>query len=194
MQIDVDADGPLLDAALELFGDLGIARTTIGDIARKAGVNRVTVYRRIGSKDELVQAVMSREATRLFQAVHAAAAAQQTFTDRIAHGFASTVTSVRDKPVLQAMFASADPTVLGQLTTGAAGMLEGALAVTTALIAQAESEQLPGLVPVVPHAAEMLVRLAHSILLTPAVDVPLQTYDDLLQFAHRTLLPAITAC
>lgn len=79
MHIDLDADGPLLDAALELFGELGIARTTIGDVARKANVNRVTVYRRIGSKDELVQAVMTREATRLFEAVHAAAAARSTF-------------------------------------------------------------------------------------------------------------------
>lgn len=193
MTIDPDADAPLLDAAFDLFGELGIARTTIGDIARKAGVNRVTVYRRIGSKDQLVQAVMTREATRLFAAVHAAAQAQETFPERIAHGFACTVTSVRDKPVLQSMFASADPAVLDQLTSGAAGLLEGALVVTSTLIDQAVAENLPGVVPVIPHAPELLVRLAHSILLTPGVDVPLSSYNEILEFAYRTLLPAITA-
>lgn len=193
MHIDLDADGPLLDAALELFGELGIARTTIGDVARKANVNRVTVYRRIGSKDELVQAVMTREATRLFEAVHAAAAARSTFPERIAHGFACTVTSVRDEPVLQTMFASADPTVMGRLTINGADLLEGAMAVTATLLEQAAAEKLPGLVATIPNAPELIVRLAHSILLTPAVGVPLATYDEIVEFAYRTLLPAITA-
>ena len=53
-------DGPILDAALELFGEVGIPRTTIGDVAKRAKINRVTVYRRIGSKDELVRAVIDR--------------------------------------------------------------------------------------------------------------------------------------
>ncbi|MEO6472683.1 MAG: helix-turn-helix domain-containing protein, partial [Aeromicrobium sp.] len=85
----------ILDAALLLFADIGIQRATIGDVANRAGVNRVTVYRRIGSKDELVEAVILREATRLFSEVADAASLGETFGDRVAGGFATTILSMR---------------------------------------------------------------------------------------------------
>ncbi len=45
----------LPDAALAQFEDMGLRRTTIEDIAKRAGVDRVTVYRRLGSKDDVIQ-------------------------------------------------------------------------------------------------------------------------------------------
>ncbi|MBT0567253.1 TetR/AcrR family transcriptional regulator [Williamsia sp. CHRR-6] len=194
MTTPTDVDEDLLDAALELFGDLGIERTTINDVARKAGVNRVTVYRRIGSKVELVAAVMAREAVRLFEAVAAAAKAQPTFSERLAHGFATTVESVRSNPVLVAMSQSGTDLVLGQLTTAGGEILGAAMMATQSMIDTAVEDQVPGVVPVLPYANELLVRVAHSILLTPEVAAPLSTYDDLVEFALSTLLPAICVC
>ncbi|MGB6053265.1 MAG: helix-turn-helix domain-containing protein, partial [Rhodococcus sp. (in: high G+C Gram-positive bacteria)] len=77
-------DDPILDAAFELFGEVGIARTTIGDVAKRARINRVTVYRRIGSKDELIRALMTRESSRLLASVSTAASQQSTRADRTA--------------------------------------------------------------------------------------------------------------
>src|SRR5919201_812188 len=78
----------ILDGALEQFQLVGLRRSTIDDVARRARVGRVTVYRRIGQKDELVEAVILRELRRLFAAVDAATATLATVEERTAEGFA----------------------------------------------------------------------------------------------------------
>src|SRR5918911_937214 len=85
----------ILDAALEQFQLVGLRRPTIDDVARRARVGRVTVYRRIGQKDELVRAVILRELRRLFAAVDAATAPLTTVEERLAEGFAVVLRTVR---------------------------------------------------------------------------------------------------
>ncbi|MFC8797484.1 TetR/AcrR family transcriptional regulator [Promicromonospora sp. NPDC057138] len=55
---DPRADEAILRAALELFTEHGHAGTSIEQIARRAGVGKLTVYRRWGSKDELIAAAV----------------------------------------------------------------------------------------------------------------------------------------
>ncbi|KQU55421.1 hypothetical protein ASG84_21665 [Rhodococcus sp. Leaf278] len=182
-------DGPILDAALELFGEVGIPRTTIGDVAKRAKINRVTVYRRIGSKDELVRAVTARESTRLFVAVAEAAAEQTSQADRAAHGFATTIDSVRTNPVLLKMFDSESALVLEQLTTNASMLLASAIDAATQIArGEVDSDRFE-----IPDAPEIVVRVVHSILLTPAAGAALETYDELLAFAHRSIVPLLVS-
>lgn len=51
---DPAADAAILRAAAELFVERGVDRTSIELIARRAGVAKVTVYRRWSSKEELL--------------------------------------------------------------------------------------------------------------------------------------------
>ena len=85
----------VLDAALAQFEDIGIRRSTIEDIARRAGIDRVTVYRRVGSKVDVIQAVIAREVQRLIANVTAAGASPPTFEERIAVAF---TTAIRARP------------------------------------------------------------------------------------------------
>jgi AcrR family transcriptional regulator len=48
----------LLDAGLELFGTQGVARVTVEDICREAGLTKRYFYERFSSFDEFVDAVM----------------------------------------------------------------------------------------------------------------------------------------
>ena len=61
---DQDSDDALgeriLEAALACFEEVGIRRTSMDDIARTAGVGRMTVFRRFGSKDRLAEVVLLR--------------------------------------------------------------------------------------------------------------------------------------
>jgi AcrR family transcriptional regulator len=50
----------LLDAAARTFSSVGIRGATTREIARKAGVNEVTLFRHFKSKEQLLRAVLQR--------------------------------------------------------------------------------------------------------------------------------------
>lgn len=49
----------ILGAALEVFGELGFARTRLDDVARRAGVSKGTLYLYFDSKDALFRAMVT---------------------------------------------------------------------------------------------------------------------------------------
>ena len=66
-QPDAEADASraaILDGALAAFLDVGIRRTSMGDVARRARISPATLYRKFAGKSGLVQAVGLREARR----------------------------------------------------------------------------------------------------------------------------------
>ena len=50
----------LLDAATEILNRVGIQGATTREIARRAGVNEVTLFRHFKSKEQLLRAVLQR--------------------------------------------------------------------------------------------------------------------------------------
>jgi AcrR family transcriptional regulator len=54
-----------LDAAEACYARFGLAKTTVEDVAQAAGVSRATVYREFRNRDELLLAVVEREAGRV---------------------------------------------------------------------------------------------------------------------------------
>lgn len=73
----------LLDAARECVLDVGLRRTTLADVARRAGVSRMTVYRQYGELGVLVSALLTRELTRVIEGVEAEVRALPTARDRL---------------------------------------------------------------------------------------------------------------
>jgi len=59
----------IIEAASRCLARWGIAKTTVDDVAREAGMSRATVYRAFGGKDELVVAVGLYEEGRFFAAL-----------------------------------------------------------------------------------------------------------------------------
>jgi AcrR family transcriptional regulator len=55
---DPDADAAILKAALELFIERGVDGTSLEQIAKRAGVAKLTIYRRWSSKEELLVAAI----------------------------------------------------------------------------------------------------------------------------------------
>jgi AcrR family transcriptional regulator len=62
---------PVLDAAVECLARHGISKTTLSDIAREMGVAPSTVYRKVGSVDNVALLVFAREAQRFLDRVPA---------------------------------------------------------------------------------------------------------------------------
>ena len=78
---------PELDAVLlaarSCVLDVGLRRTTLADVARRAGVSRMTVYRQYGDLDAIVSALLTAELLGLAQQAEAEAADQPTVREAL---------------------------------------------------------------------------------------------------------------
>ncbi|WP_182380148.1 TetR/AcrR family transcriptional regulator [Nocardioides sp. WS12] len=181
----------ILDAALAQCAEFGIKRTTIGDIARRAGIDRVTVYRRIGNKEQVIQAVVTREATRLFLDVAATARRGTTLAERVELGFTSMMQQVRGHAMLARMLQVEPETVLLQLTTEGSVLVTGATVATLGFFGEAVEDGLLETTEGMEADAELLVRVVHSYLLTPRALIELDSPEQLNEFARRHLVPMV---
>jgi AcrR family transcriptional regulator len=76
-------DEALLDATQACVLAVGVRRTTMTDVARRAGVSRMTLYRRYADVTSLMQALMTREFTQIIERVEAEAAGLATARQRL---------------------------------------------------------------------------------------------------------------
>lgn len=79
-----ESGDPLLDAAYTTVMAVGVRRTTMSDVARRAGVSRQTAYRRHPDVASLISSLMTREFARVFRMARAAADAEPTARERVA--------------------------------------------------------------------------------------------------------------
>ncbi len=106
-----DEDDPLLDAARACVMAVGVRRTTLTDVARRAGLSRMTVYRRFGDVAELMQALMTREFSAVLTEVVGVGAGAATVRERVAHGAAEGVARLGEHPLFQRLL-DVDPELL----------------------------------------------------------------------------------
>jgi AcrR family transcriptional regulator len=104
-------DDPLLDAAHASVMAVGVRRTTLTDIARRAGVSRMTVYRRFPDVAALIQALMTREFSDVLGDAVAANAARPTVRERLAHGATDGVVRLSGHPLFLRLL-DVDPELL----------------------------------------------------------------------------------
>src|SRR6478672_13881339 len=90
----------ILDAALELAGASGLRNLTMDDVARRAGVGRMTVYRRFGDRGRLIEALTAREAIAFLARMDAASRPEDPIADQVAAGFATAIRLAREHPLL----------------------------------------------------------------------------------------------
>lgn len=174
----------ILDAALGRFSAQGVRRASVEDIARDCGINRVTVYRRFASKQALLQAVVARESQRFFAAIDAATSSFDTPADRFVEGVAIGYGLAREHPLVTRLLADEPETLLPVLTHDAEPVLAAGRTLLAALLRGAGTRAAEPDV-----AAEVLVRLAISLLLTPAGAIPTGSQEELRAFARAHLLP-----
>jgi AcrR family transcriptional regulator len=182
----------ILDAALEELLAYGLRRAAMEDIARRAGVARITIYRRFPTKDDLVRAVLLREGRRVFDQVDAVVAGLGDLEDQITEGFAAILAATRAHPLLQRLLVTeADQTIASLTTHGGPVVAFG----REYLVGHLEAARRAGRLAAVDvrAVAEILVRLTLSFLLTPESAIALHTPDDARAFARRFLVPALTA-
>lgn len=181
----------VLDAAYEQFCRMGIRRSTMEDVARRAGVSRITVYRRFTTKDALVEHVVRREFRWYFDRFrtdieHAASAA-----DRVELGFASALRAIRGNPLIGGLM-EAEPDLLVPSMINDGGRTLAT--VRRFLAGQLRQEQATGHVAAavdVDLVAEMMVRVSASFLVIPSELVDIDDDEQVRAVARRFLVPML---
>jgi AcrR family transcriptional regulator len=94
-----DTENAILDAARECVLACGVRRTSLSDVARRAGVSRPTVYRRWPDLRALVADLMTRELARVFASAGLAGTAGPV-RERAVRQLVAVAASLRAHPLL----------------------------------------------------------------------------------------------
>ena len=184
----------VLDAAFEQFCRTGIQRTTMEDVARRAGVSRITVYRRFATKDALVEHVVRREFRRYFDRFLVEIRQAETAADRVVLGFVSSLRAIRGNPLIGGLIATETDQLVASLVKDGGRTLA---TVRQFVAGQLRQEQRAGNVREdldIELVAEMMVRISASFLAIPSRLVDLDDEEQLASLARRFLVPMLETC
>jgi TetR/AcrR family transcriptional regulator, repressor for uid operon len=181
----------VLDAALALAAASGIRNLTMDDVARRAGVGRMTVYRRFGDRTRLVEALGVREGRRCLAELDAAARPDQPIADQVAEGFVTSVRLAREHPLLNRLARIEPESVLRALTADGGAMFALARAFLAERLRAAQKAGTLDRKVAVDEAAELLVRLSFSFALIEDSVLPLDDPDRARDVARRLIAPIL---
>jgi AcrR family transcriptional regulator len=101
----------ILQAGVEAASIHGISRLTVGDVAKRAGVSRPTLYKHFHSKEALVAAAVEREADRMVElvAVHQLPADPRAALEA---GILAVLRVTREHPLLDRLIRTEPETLL----------------------------------------------------------------------------------
>jgi AcrR family transcriptional regulator len=181
----------LLDAALSLFIECGLRRTSMDQVAQQAGVGRATLYRRFGDKDQLVQAVILRECQQQLALIEADLKAMDAIPEMLVEAFVLAVTRAHAHPLLVRLLRSEPETILPYLTTELPAVTSFARLYLAGQISKFQQAGQLAVRPAEP-LAELLLRLMQSLVLSPQGVIDPSSDTSVRAFAREFLYPLLT--
>jgi AcrR family transcriptional regulator len=185
----VDTATRILDATLATMADHGIARLSLEDVARRAGLSRQTVYRYFPSKRELVEATVLREEQVFIANMVSAAGRQRELESALRAAIEAAIRTGQAHALLNRLLATEPESLVALVTTDRGPVLSAAR--------QALQEILSGWLPRAPKArlsmaADAVARLLVSFVVNPPADSSPQVATRLSQLLVHGL-PSATS-
>ena len=156
----------ILDAGLALFVEFGLRRTTMEDVATRAGIGRATAYRRFADKDQLIQVVILRECQQQLALIESDLEKVDDGLERVLESFVLAVTRAHRHPLLTRLLTSEPETLLPLLTQRLWQMM-GFFRIYLAGLLQAEQDNGAIRQQPMEPLAELMLRLMQSMVLSP---------------------------
>ena len=165
----------ILDAALDLVAASGFRHLTMDEVAARARVGRMTVYRHFGSRQQLTDALSVRECRRCLNEIAASLDPSKPIADRAADLFVATLRVIREHPLLERLARVEPEALLYELNRDGSAVfrLVREFVVALIVVAQDAGEFVSGDPEPI---AEVAVRLGASFVLMP--DSVIATGDD----------------
>src|SRR3954470_7735063 len=149
-------EDPVLDAARACVLAVGVRRTTVTDVARRAGVSRMTLYRRFPDVEAVLSALMTREFGRLV-ADAAARADGATTRERVVAMVVHGSRALAEDPLFERLLDVDPELLLPYVTQRLGGMQKMAVAAGTQALADADGSVRTDVPPAVLSAAIELI-------------------------------------
>ncbi len=156
----------ILDAGLALFVEFGLRRTTMEDVASRAGIGRATAYRRFADKDQLIQVVILRECQQQLAMIEGDLKNVDGGLERVLESFVLAVTRAHRHPLLKRLLTSEPETILPLLTQRLWQMM-GFFRIYLAALLQVEQDNGEIRRQPMEPLAELMLRLMQSMVLSP---------------------------
>jgi AcrR family transcriptional regulator len=179
---------PLLAATRECVMEVGLKRTTLADVARRAGVSRMTVYRQYGDLQTIVNKLLECELLALIDEARAAVAGLPTARERLVEAGVRTVEGLAHHPLYRRVL-DLDPELLLPLVVDRFGSTQKA-AIDLVAGQVAEGQQDGSIRPVDPRIAATCLQLtAQSFVFSARVVDRLPMSDELRHLLDAYLKP-----
>jgi AcrR family transcriptional regulator len=179
----------LLDAALEAATIHGITKLSMGDVARRAGLSRQTLYRYFPSKDALIAAVVGAETTSLIEQVIGAAAPIDDPRRSLEAALLTALRLLRDHPLLDRLLTTEPESLLPLLTTEGSPAMSQVRAVVELLVA----ERAPAAVGADPVALRRFADVVTRLIISYAVSAPDDPPEVVAHYLSLFLIPDVAA-
>lgn len=170
--------GRLLEAAYGCVMDVGLRRTTIADVARRAGVSRMTVYRQHVDLSSLVGALLTRELVAVLDAAADEVAELPTARERLVEASILVVDRISRHPLYRRVL-DVDPELLLPLVVDRFGSTQ--LAAREVVRRQLEEGQQDGSVRAADTSlqATCILITVQSFVFSARIVQPLRLSDEL---------------
>jgi AcrR family transcriptional regulator len=159
------------------------------NVAERAGVGRMTVYRRFGGRQKLVEALTVRETRRCLAELDSTVDPGAPVADQVAQGLLTSLRLIREHPLLE-RFSRVEPD--SALAALRGGVFEMARAFTAERVRAAQKAgELDKRID--PEAiGEIHARLGFSFLLLPESALPLDDDERMRALVRQLLDPALS--
>lgn len=192
---DDDLAERIVAAAREQIELLGWRRTTMDDVARRAGLGRATVYRRFPSKSDLLDAVLVGELLRYY-AMRSPIDSSMSTVDRIVESAVVTVSFVRDNAMLNRMLDLEPEVVLPALTRDVGPLFDFVADMAIPVWKEQIHPDRDLTADELQHwrtVSELHARLTLAFIHTRDSRIPLTTESEVRLFARHYLAPMVLA-
>ena len=176
----------ILDGALACIARVGVAKTTLDDVAREAGCARATVYRCFPGRRALLRAVLDREIADLAVRLSGAASEADNLADAVVAVVVEAAAAFRAHAALAFVLAFEPELVAAQLSFDRGSAL---LLAAAALVAPAFTRFLP---PArASRLGEWVARLTLAYLCNPSDRVQLDDPAHVRALVVNHILPSV---
>ena len=181
----------IVDATLRCVARWGLAKTTVDDVAREAGVGRATLYRLFpGGRDAVIDAVVAAESARFFRRLDERLVDVGSLEELLVEIITESFFTLGAHEALRFLFAHEPEAILPHLTFGG---MDTVLASAAGVAAPYLRPWLTG--PDVDEAAargaEWLTRIVLSYLVAPSALVDLSDSVSVRHLVRTYILPGL---